>query len=103
MRVETYAKSSEALARFFCDPDGFDLVITALSMSKLTGTQLAKEMTTVRPDLPVLLCTGNPQLLTSDQLREAGISLVLAKPFQVQGLINALRQLGIGQAGSTAR
>jgi len=97
MRVETYSKSDEALTRFFSHPNEFGLVITNQSMPKLSGAQLAKEITAARPGLPVLLCTGSPHLLTSDQLRDAGISLVLPKPIHVQVLIDALRQLGIGQ------
>jgi CheY-like chemotaxis protein len=93
MRVESFSKSTEALASFLCHPDQFDLVITDQSMSKLTGAQLAKEMTAVRPNLPVLLCSGNPQILTETQLKESGARQVLTKPFQTQSLIDALRQI----------
>ena len=95
MRVETYATSGEALDRFRRGPNEFDLLITGQLLATITGTQLAQKITSLRPDLPVILCTGNPRTLTLEELWDAGINVVLPKPFQGETLFSALRQLGM--------
>jgi YesN/AraC family two-component response regulator len=46
------------LELFHAQPDKFDLVITDMTMPQMPGTSLIKEMLMVRPDLPIILCTG---------------------------------------------
>lgn len=48
----------EALDLFRAEPHSFDLVITDQSMPKLTGSELTRELVMIRPDIPVILCTG---------------------------------------------
>jgi len=50
--------SIEALEAFRNNPKGFDLVITDQTMPNMTGKTLAKELMAIRPDIPVILCTG---------------------------------------------
>ncbi|NIA05981.1 MAG: PAS domain S-box protein, partial [Proteobacteria bacterium] len=57
-RVTATTSSPEALALFRSQPDAFDLVITDQTMPEMTGVQLAGELLGVRPDLPIILCTG---------------------------------------------
>jgi two-component system cell cycle sensor histidine kinase/response regulator CckA len=52
---------SEALETFKAKPDGFDLVITDMTMPGMTGDQLAAEILQLRPDIPVIICTGFQQ------------------------------------------
>jgi DNA-binding NtrC family response regulator len=47
-----------ALQLFRDQPDGFDLVITDQTMPQMNGTELARELTRIRPSVPVILCTG---------------------------------------------
>jgi len=70
----------EALERFRADPGGFDLVITDLTMPRKTGLELAREMRDIRPDLPVILCTGFGDLVPPEKLRAAGVRHVARKP-----------------------
>ena len=56
--VMSQTSSAEALALLRDDPSRFDVVITDQTMPELTGLELAKEILAIRPDLPVILCTG---------------------------------------------
>lgn len=47
-----------ALHLFRSAPERFDLIITDLAMPHMNGTELARELTRIRPDIPVILCTG---------------------------------------------
>ena len=51
----------EALELFKAKPDFFDLVITDKTMPGMTGDALAKELMNIRPNLPVIICTGYSQ------------------------------------------
>lgn len=75
-----------ALERLRADAAAFDLVITDLSMPGMTGVELARKVAGVRPDLPVVLTTGNEARLPAEILRTAGIREVLPKPFTAHSL-----------------
>lgn len=47
-----------ALELFGISPYSFDLVITDQAMPNLSGIQLAEELAALRPELPIILCTG---------------------------------------------
>jgi CheY-like chemotaxis protein len=75
------ADGLEALAAFTACPDGFDLVMTDLTMPGMTGTELARRIRDTRPDIPVLLCTGYADMLRPEEAAELGVTRILAKPF----------------------
>jgi two-component system, cell cycle sensor histidine kinase and response regulator CckA len=56
------------------------LVITDQTMPGLTGAELAAEMLQIRPDLPVILCTGYSSIISRDEARSMGIRSFAAKP-----------------------
>ncbi len=56
--VTIRTSSIEALELFRSKPNGFDLVITDMTMPNMTGDKLAAELITIRPEIPVILCTG---------------------------------------------
>ncbi len=56
--VTTRTSSIEALELFRMKPMEFNLVITDQTMLQMTGTDLAKEILHIRPDIPITLCTG---------------------------------------------
>jgi PAS domain S-box-containing protein len=77
--IET--SSREALALFIRQPDGFDLVITDMTMPEMTGERLAKELRRIRPDIPIILCTGFSHHLNEEEAKAIGIGAFLMKPF----------------------
>ena len=72
--------SEEALALFQKEPRDFDLVITDMTMPRLTGAELAQKMIATRPDIPIILCTGFSELIDSDKANALGIREFLIKP-----------------------
>ena len=80
-RVETRVCSTEALELFRANPHRFDLVVTDLTMPNITGIQLAREIVRLRPEIPIILCSGFSERLSMDEISEAGIRDLLMKPF----------------------
>jgi PAS domain S-box-containing protein len=72
--------SIEALEAFRAQPDKFDLVITDQTMPNMTGETLAKELLRIRPDIPIILCTGYSELITEEKAKAMGIRELLMKP-----------------------
>ncbi|MEW6519288.1 MAG: transporter substrate-binding domain-containing protein [Thermodesulfobacteriota bacterium] len=90
----TVRKSSlEALETFHNQPDEFDLVITDQTMPGMTGTELARLMLRVRPDLPILLCTGYSSTITEAEARLLGIREFAFKPISIKRLAGLIRQV----------
>lgn len=90
---EVTAKTSsiEAFELFKCAPDNFDLVITDLTMPKMTGLELARELTAVRPDIPIILCTGYHIQMTEKDPEKTGIQACLMKPIILNELAETVR------------
>ena len=57
-RVETRASAIDAIEAFRADPQKFDLVISDMTMPKMTGDEMARHMRAIRPDIPIILCSG---------------------------------------------
>lgn len=72
---------TEALEMLLRNTHAYDLIITDLTMPTLTGDKLAKQISKIRPDLPILMCTGHTHHLEAEQLAACGIKGVLSKPF----------------------
>jgi len=73
---------SEARDAFADDPQGFDLVLTDQTMPRMTGLQLARLVTRMRPGMPVILCTGYGEDLTPAELETAGVRTLAKKPVE---------------------
>ena len=89
--VSAMTDSAKALALFQTNPDGFDLVITDMSMPKMSGTQLAGELIEVRKDIPILLCTGHSDIVDEKKARAMGIKGFAMKPLDKSELAKAVR------------
>ena len=79
-KVHTENDPVRALARFEAEPYSFDLVITDMSMPKMTGLQLSRKISQIREDLPIILMTGFSGLLENINLSEYGIREMVQKP-----------------------
>ena len=90
--VTTCLGPSEALEIFQKAPEAFDLVITDLTMPTMKGTDLARILLQMRPDLPVILCTGYGDQITTEQIHKIGIREMLVKPILRYNLAISIRQ-----------
>ncbi len=91
-KVEKRQNGLEALELFKNVPNRFDLVITDMSMPKMTGLQLAKQLLSIRQDIPIILCTGFSELISDSQARSMGIKAMLLKPVLKNELSDAIRK-----------
>ncbi len=91
--VVTEMRSTAALQLFLASPDSFDLVLTDQTMPDVTGVELAQAMLAVRPDLPVILCTGYTSALSEDEVCSLGIKSFIEKPVSKELLARTVRRL----------
>ena len=91
--VTAMTDSREALKTFLTDPSRFDLVITDHAMPQMAGSQLSKELLTIRPDTPIILCTGHSDNISPESAREIGIREFLMKPVTKQEFAAAVRRV----------
>jgi DNA-binding NtrC family response regulator len=81
----------EAEHWFLQDPSRVDLVLTDLTMPKITGLELAQRLTLVRPDLVVVLFSGQGLHISEEQAARSGISATISKPVEPAALLDLLR------------
>lgn len=95
--VVTKTSSLEALETFRLEPQAFDLVITDQTMPYMTGLQLAERMLAIRPEMPIILCTGFAETITVEEARRRGLRDLVVKPWKKAELAQILHQVLSGQ------
>ncbi len=82
MGYEVTVKESgeDGVKAFVEDPEEFDLVLTDLMMLDMMGDKVAERITSIRPDIPVVVMTGTPDNLPPGKAKAAGVCKVLGKP-----------------------
>jgi PAS domain S-box-containing protein len=91
--VVATTSSLEALELFRCQPNAFDLVITDMTMPGLTGMELSRDLMALRPNIPIVLCTGFSELINGDGARKIGIREFIMKPYVVSNLATVIRKV----------
>jgi len=82
----------EALEAFQAEPDKFDLVITDQTMPIMTGEMLAKKLLSIRPDIPIVLCTGFSDLIAEGKARALGIREFVMKPILMSDFAKTVKK-----------
>jgi len=85
--------SIEALELFRAAPDGFDLVITDMSMPHMAGDKLARELIRIRSHIPIILCTGYSKRISEETLKKIGVRGFAMKPILRRALGEAVRKV----------
>ncbi len=85
--------SLAALDDFRNNPEKFDLVITDMTMPKMTGVDLVREIKNIRSDIPVIICTGFSELITAEIAKNLGVNKLLMKPFFSNELAAVIREV----------
>jgi signal transduction histidine kinase/CheY-like chemotaxis protein len=91
--VTTSTSSVEALELFRSKPDAYDLVISDVTMPKMTGDQLTKKLIEIRPDIPVILCTGYSKKFSKESASEIGMKAFINKPIIQADLAKTVRNV----------
>ena len=92
-RVTGFTLAAEAVQAFRAAPGQFDVVITDLNLPGISGLDVAREFLTLRPDVPVLLCSGYITEPVKEQARRIGICHFLYKPNNIEELSKTLHQV----------
>ena len=85
--------SSEALETFKAKPDSFDLVISDMTMPQMTGDQLARELISIRADIPIIICTGFSERLNQEKAASIGVKGFLMKPILKSEMAKMVRKV----------
>jgi len=90
--VEALTSGLAALAVFTSMPDHFDIVVTDQIMPGITGDALAHKLREIRPEIPIILCTGYRPPGTDKTLANLGIDEIVRKPVEPSELAHIIRQ-----------
>jgi CheY-like chemotaxis protein len=91
--VTTKIDAIEALETFRANPEIFDLIITDMTMPKMTGLELAENLIKIRPAMPIILCTGFSELINDKRAQQAGIRELVMKPYVIDSLAGIIRRV----------
>jgi PAS domain S-box-containing protein len=83
----------EALETFRAQSQKIDLVVTDQTMPHMTGEMFCKEIMSIRPDIPIILCTGFSELITEEEARTIGIREFVMKPFEIRDIATTIRRV----------
>jgi PAS domain S-box-containing protein len=92
-RVTAFTNGPDALNEFRKDPAAFDLVISDRSMPKMSGLQLAQEVTAIRPAMPIIICTGFLDENDEEMAESIGIMGFILKPVGIGDLSRMVRNV----------
>ncbi len=90
-QVTTFSNSVAALEHFRNKKDAYDLVITDMTMPQMTGDVLTKNMLLIRPDIPVIMCTGFSEIIDEEKAKAMNIRALLYKPVIKDDLLQTIR------------
>jgi signal transduction histidine kinase/ActR/RegA family two-component response regulator len=91
--VTVKSSSKDASETFKLNPETFDLVITDQSMPNMSGIELSAELLNVRPDIPIILCTGFSKKTSGEKAKEIGIKEFCVKPLDRKELAHVVRKV----------
>jgi len=92
-QVSSFTCSEKALQAFRSHPAEYDMVITDMSMPRINGIQLAEKILSVRPGMPIIICTGFNELLNEKTVNALGIRKLVMKPVLRKTLALTIRDV----------
>ncbi|MFZ5569741.1 MAG: PAS domain-containing hybrid sensor histidine kinase/response regulator [Thermodesulfobacteriota bacterium] len=92
-RVTGVQNGGDAYKIFEGNPDDFDLIITDMTMPYMTGVELAEAILRLRPNMPIILCTGFNERITPEIAKSIGIREYMTKPYALQEIAETIQQV----------
>ncbi len=92
-RVDVFVNGKQAWEAFYKEPDAWDLLVTDHTMPVMTGAKLAEKVLNLRPNLPVILCTGYSEMINTATMQQIGIAAYLQKPITTTDLLKNIRRV----------
>jgi PAS domain S-box-containing protein len=100
--VTSFTNSLEALETFRSQPERFDLILTDLTMPKMTGVELAQKLMAIRPDIPIIVSTGYMEETTREKVMALGVREYLMKPINMSEIAQTVRKV-LDEAGENTK
>jgi len=69
------------------------MVITDQTMPGITGSDLARQMLQIKPEIPIILCTGYSEKIDPQKAEAIGIAKFLQKPISHKILLENIDRL----------
>jgi PAS domain S-box-containing protein len=91
--VDVCSNGRDALCVIEQDLMAYDLLITDMTMPGMNGKELALKVLALRPDLPVILCSGYSTLIDRDEASNIGIRAYLEKPVGINDLVGTIQEV----------
>ena len=92
-QVTAFSDSTIALVDFQQHPDKYDLLVTDMTMPKMTGDELAQKIRLKRPDIPAIMCTGFSEAIDEQKAKALGFDAFLYKPINPGRLLGTIRKI----------
>jgi len=92
-QVTARTSSIEALELFKHEPGRFELIITDMTMPNMTGDRFSQEVMKIRPDIPIILCTGYSHQISEEKAKKIGIKAFVMKPLVKRELSSIVRRV----------
>ncbi len=92
-QVTPFVSGPAAVKAFKARPKAFDIVLCDMTMPAMTGLDLAIEIKQIRPDVPVVICTGFSEKINKNNYQDMGIDGFLAKPFSKEITLELIRHI----------
>jgi PAS domain S-box-containing protein len=92
-RITSRTSSIEALEAFRAHPHNFDLVITDMTMPNMRGDDLARELLKIRPDIPIILCTGFSEMISEEKAKTLGVRRLVMKPIFKENIARVILEV----------
>ena len=92
-KVTAMTDPARAVALFLKNPSGFDLVFTDMAMPGITGLEVAKSLLNRNPKIPIILCTGYSDDVSTEKAMAMGIRGFLMKPLSRNEIATAIRRV----------
>ena len=92
-QIETATDPLKALETFRRKQRGFDLIITDMTLPKMTGITLARRLIEIREDIPIVLTTGFSEMIVEEKVLQMGIKAILMKPLTMKDLADTIRKV----------
>ncbi len=91
--VTARLSSIDALEVYKKNPNKFDMVLSDMSMPGMTGDQLAYEIKKIKPNMPVVICTGFSERINKEKAQEIGVNGFLMKPIMKSDMAQMIRNI----------
>lgn len=92
-KVEGFTDPRKAQEFFTKNPDAIDIVVTDTTMPYINGVDLAAKLMAIRPDIPIIICTGFTTIISMEEARQRGIRDFIMKPFKIRDIATRIRDI----------